>query len=86
MILHDQRNEEAIRNFFSDVYELYVKVRTAFFVILHNISSFLMGVSVFQHSQILLNPFYSVNTPILSSSFDQKVKALGKKYFNTRYP
>lgn len=28
MLLHGGRNEESIRNFFQDVYELYVKVRT----------------------------------------------------------
>jgi hypothetical protein len=27
MLLHAGRSEEAIRNFFQDVYELYVKVR-----------------------------------------------------------
>jgi hypothetical protein len=27
MLLHGGRNEESIRNFFQDVYELYVKVR-----------------------------------------------------------
>lgn len=46
--------EEPIRQFFFDVYDLYVKT--------------------------LLSPFYFVNQPITSQVFDQKVRALGKKY------
>lgn len=47
-------NEEPIRQFFFDVYDLYVKT--------------------------LLSPFYFVNQPISSPVFDQKVRALAKKY------
>lgn len=54
LLLHETRNEEPIRQFFSDVYDLYVKT--------------------------LLSPFYFVNQPITSTVFDQKVRALAKKY------
>eukprot|EP01102_Stenamoeba_stenopodia_P015533 TRINITY_DN5307_c0_g1_i1.p1 TRINITY_DN5307_c0_g1~~TRINITY_DN5307_c0_g1_i1.p1 ORF type:complete len:138 (-),score=36.17 TRINITY_DN5307_c0_g1_i1:76-489(-) len=54
MLLHDFRNEDGIKAFFSDVYELYMK--------------------------ILLNPFYTVNAPITSPTFDARVKALAKKH------
>ncbi|VVT56306.1 uncharacterized protein SAPINGB_P004950 [Magnusiomyces paraingens] len=47
-------NEEPIRQFFFDAYELYVKT--------------------------LLSPFYSLNQPISSPIFDQKIRALAKKY------
>lgn len=47
-------NEEPIRQFFFDVYDLYVKT--------------------------LLSPFYTLNQTITSPIFDQKVRALAKKY------
>eukprot|EP01114_Cavostelium_apophysatum_P012794 TRINITY_DN2952_c0_g1_i2.p1 TRINITY_DN2952_c0_g1~~TRINITY_DN2952_c0_g1_i2.p1 ORF type:complete len:151 (-),score=32.83 TRINITY_DN2952_c0_g1_i2:32-451(-) len=53
MLLHDKKDEDGIKNFFGEVYELYLK--------------------------ILLNPFYTVNTPIVSSQFDERVKAIAKK-------
>lgn len=54
LLLHESRNEEPIRQFFTDVYDLYVKA--------------------------LLSPFYFVNQTINSPIFDQKVRALAKKY------
>ena len=54
LLLHEGRNEEAVRNFFNEVYELYVK--------------------------LLLNPFYQYDTPILSPSFDQRIRALARRY------
>eukprot|EP00698_Gefionella_okellyi_P005978 TRINITY_DN1541_c0_g1_i1.p2 TRINITY_DN1541_c0_g1~~TRINITY_DN1541_c0_g1_i1.p2 ORF type:complete len:136 (+),score=24.14 TRINITY_DN1541_c0_g1_i1:49-456(+) len=55
MLLHEGRAEEAIRGFFQDVCELYVKVQ--------------------------MNPFYETNQRITSPMFDQRVRALVKKYF-----
>ncbi|ODQ79920.1 hypothetical protein BABINDRAFT_161587 [Babjeviella inositovora NRRL Y-12698] len=54
LLLHETKNEEAIRHFFTDINDLYVKV--------------------------LLSPFYNANDPIISPSFDVKVKTLAKKY------
>lgn len=54
MLLHDIRNDDGIKNFFGDLYELYVKT--------------------------LMSPFYQVEQLIKSPVFDQKVKALARKY------
>ncbi|KAK9448943.1 Sedlin [Limtongia smithiae] len=54
LLLHETRADDAIRQFFTDVYELYVKS--------------------------LASPFYSVDQPITSKVFDQRVKMLAKKY------
>ncbi|EGG17789.1 RNA polymerase II subunit 5-mediating protein [Cavenderia fasciculata] len=55
MLLHEKKDEEAIKNFFGEVHDLYIK--------------------------ILLNPFYTYNTPITSTVFDARVRKLGAKYF-----
>ncbi|RIB07435.1 trafficking protein particle complex protein 2 [Gigaspora rosea] len=54
MLLHETKNEEGIRNFFNECYELYIKM--------------------------LMNPFYELNTPITSISFDAKIRFISKKY------
>lgn len=47
----------------------------------HKTLSFFSVLPVFQHPQVLLNPFYEVNTAITSSSFDLRVRALLKRHF-----
>eukprot|EP00919_Chromeraceae_sp_WS-2016_P069488 GHVR01164799.1.p1 GENE.GHVR01164799.1~~GHVR01164799.1.p1 ORF type:complete len:141 (+),score=27.15 GHVR01164799.1:103-525(+) len=54
MLLHTQKNDEAIASFFKDVYELYVK--------------------------LLANPFYEINGPICSSSFESRIHDIARKY------
>ncbi|OQS03005.1 trafficking protein particle complex subunit 2 [Thraustotheca clavata] len=53
ILLHESRNEDAIKSFFLDVYDLYVK--------------------------LLLNPFYTHDTPISSIDFDSRVRSLAKR-------
>jgi len=53
MLLHEKKDEDGIKNLFTEVYELYLKV--------------------------LLNPFYTINTPITSTVFDERVRAIAKK-------
>lgn len=52
MLLHETRNDDGIRAFFSDVWECYVKT--------------------------LLNPFYAIDKPIKSATFESKVRAIAK--------
>lgn len=54
VMLHCQKNDEGIRLFFQEIYEMYIK-----------------------HS---MNPFYVINSPIRSTSFDQKAMFYGKKH------
>lgn len=49
-----KHDENTIRQFFSETYDLYVKA--------------------------LLNPFYTVNDPLVSPDFDCRVKSLARKY------
>ncbi|KAJ3998306.1 Sedlin [Lentinula boryana] len=53
VLLHETKNDEGIKSFFLDVWELYVKT--------------------------MLNPFYSNQQVIRSSTFDSRVRASAKK-------
>lgn len=53
LLLHDGRSDDAVRAFFNEVYELYLR--------------------------IMLNPFHTPSTKIVSKVFDQKVRLLAKR-------
>eukprot|EP00933_Yihiella_yeosuensis_P064274 TRINITY_DN6762_c3_g1_i1.p1 TRINITY_DN6762_c3_g1~~TRINITY_DN6762_c3_g1_i1.p1 ORF type:complete len:160 (+),score=19.95 TRINITY_DN6762_c3_g1_i1:45-482(+) len=57
MLLHKIRNEEAIRAFFSEVHDLYIKA--------------------------MMSPFQQPDKRIESATFDQRVRAAGKRYFRS---
>jgi hypothetical protein len=71
VLLHDVRGDDNIKNFFAEVYELYVKAWTP-----HSCVS----VSVAHRAQVLLNPLYKPSSPIQSKDFLSKVKAAARKY------
>ena len=54
VILHDLKNEDGIKSFFSEMYETYIKQ--------------------------IMNPFYAINTPIKSPSFEKKAQFYGRKF------
>lgn len=79
-MLHDVRQEDGIKNFFNDVYDLYIKV--SFLPYEHKSAPQLSEcVNIFfSASQFAMNPFYEINAPIRSTAFERKVQFLGKKH------
>lgn len=71
LLLHDTTLQDNIRSFFTEVGELYIKVSIYFCFFLS---------SLYTLVQCLLNPFYSINSPINSPVFDARVRQLAKKY------
>ena len=71
VLLHEARNDDGIRSFFLDVWELYVKVSYAGAVTLKGLLNCV---------QTMLNPFHTAHTPIRSAVFDARVRASAKKY------
>ena len=53
LLLHESKSEDAVKVFFTEVHELYVKY--------------------------ILNPFYSIDSPIVSPNFDSRVRILARK-------
>jgi trafficking protein particle complex subunit 2 len=70
LLLHEAKNDDGIKAFFYEVWELYVKVR----IDEHTID---VGLTL---RQTMLNPFHTAHTPIRSSVFDTRVRASAKKY------
>jgi len=68
IILHETKNDDGIKVFFNDLWELYVKVR-----VLSPFFSFL------KDFQTAMNPFHTAHTPIRSTVFDSRVRASAKK-------
>ncbi len=76
VVLHDAKNDDGIKGFCQDVYEIYVKVSYKKTVLIRK-QSFIEKI----FSKFLLNPFYNYNQQIQSESFDRKVRASAKRYF-----
>lgn len=70
MLLHDQKSEDSIKAFFTEVYELYIKVLV--FI------NFLFIILTFY--KVLMNPFYEKNSTITTPSFDNRIKLIARRY------
>jgi len=73
VLLHEGKNDEGIRGFFAEVWELYVKVsllvniKIVFFLTLYTM-------------QTMMNPFHTAHSIIRSNVFDSRVRASARKY------
>jgi hypothetical protein len=94
-MLHDGRNDDAVRAFFVEVHEVYIKVGLASsLVILESLFVFLNWfVWLYADSilltlgccfQVMLNPFYVPNSKVESREFDSRVKASAKRHLGFR--
>lgn len=74
MLLHDGKSDDTIRQFFNELYELYVKVCSFSFAIP-------VVCSPLNLRQVQMNPFYEPSSRITHPGFNSRVAALVKKYF-----
>lgn len=74
IILHETKNDDGIKAFFNDLWELYVKVCVLFPFFLFSWDKYSR---VFK--QTAMNPFHTAHTPIRSTVFDNRVRASAKK-------
>lgn len=73
VLLHEGKNDEGIRGFFAEVWELYVKVR-----LLDNVKMiFFFNLYTMQ---TMMNPFHTAHSIIRSNVFDSRVRASARKY------
>lgn len=84
-MLHDVRQEDGIKNFFNDVYDLYIKVSYLPFgqnKVTHNLFFYppVFEFNIYSVFQFAMNPFYEINAPIRSTAFERKIQFLGKKH------
>lgn len=93
MLLHDgSKSEDAIHSFFKEAYELYVKVRFTHVYIHYTLPldgpPFCCSVNMFSHTptihpsirQLIMNPFFEFDKPIVSPAFDARIRQLEKRY------
>jgi len=70
VLLHEGKNDEGIRLFFNEVWELYVKVSGACqrpYIRADN-------------DQTMLNPFHTAHSGIVSGVFDARVRTSARKH------
>jgi hypothetical protein len=84
LLMHEVKNDDNIKNFFAEIYELFVKV---FFTVLvacfNNISRPIHFFSTHTKTiflQVILNPFYTPGSPITSKDFAAKVKLAARRF------
>ena len=70
IVLHETKNDDGIKVFFNDLWELYLKVR---------VLSLSSVPDVQRGFQTAMNPFHTAHTPIRSGVFDSRVRASAKK-------
>ena len=96
MLLHDgSKSEDAIHGFFKEAYELYVKVRSGAGSVDHPLywsSLRTKDACCYAHScphppqppptkrQLIMNPFFEFDKPVVSPAFDARIRALEKRY------
>jgi len=69
VLLHEGKNDDGIRLFFMEVWEVYVKVDGPY-----------CFASPTNLLQTVLNPFHTAHTAIRSSVFDTRVRASARKH------
>lgn len=72
VLLHEGKNDDGIRGFFMEVWELFIKVSVC--------GCSARGEAVADEGQTQLNPFYSAQGVIRSGVFDGRVRASAKKH------
>lgn len=91
MLLHNSRAEDAVRHFFQEVHELFVKVRrrAGHWSCGAPLPLFLPLLLLPRRSrrfclrpQVTLNPFQWEDGPIASSTFDARVRTLASKHLS----
>lgn len=70
VLLHEGKNDEGIRAFFTEVWELYLKVS--------GLCYWLMKID--GGGQTMMNPFHTAHSMIVSVVFDARVRASAKKH------
>jgi hypothetical protein len=70
VLLHEGKNDDGIRQFFMEVWELYVKVSG----LRRCLSDADLGL------QTMLNPFHTAHSVIRSVVFDSRVRGSARKY------
>lgn len=73
VLLHEGKNDDGIKSFFMDVWELYVKVSFRF-----EYNKYMR--ENWPPSQTMMNPFHTAHSPIKSNVFDTRVRQSAKKY------